>query len=132
VSFLSDLHWTHPRMKTSASTFHASDAPERTTGPIEPTKSKTQAQHDVSLCAFIGSRPGPPELEKCCVDVSCLKRTRTHYVTSRSHQMEKHKFHGMCPCVLLLGSTLGPLEHGKVWGDVSCPKQNRTHYKTHT
>jgi hypothetical protein len=55
----------------------------------------------------------PPEDEKKCVNVSCPGRTRKHYVTCRSHQMQKHKFSVTCPRALFLESVPVPPEHEK-------------------
>jgi hypothetical protein len=38
--------------------------------------------------------------------------TGTHYTTSRSHQMQKHKFSKTCPSAHIVGSTLGAPEQG--------------------
>jgi hypothetical protein len=46
---------------------------------------------------FVESEPVPPEHEKYCVDVSHLGCTGMHYVTRRSHRMQKHKFGITCP-----------------------------------
>jgi hypothetical protein len=80
-------------MKNTALTFRTPDAPEHATCP------------EVLL---LGPVPGPPENEKKCVDVSHLGRTRMCYVTSRSHEMQKHKFGVTCPNVLLFRPALGP------------------------
>jgi hypothetical protein len=40
---------------------------------------------------FVQSILVPTELEKYCIDVSCPGHTRMHYMTHRSHQMQKHK-----------------------------------------
>jgi hypothetical protein len=61
----------------------------------------------------MASGPGPPELEKLCVHVSRPGRTEMHYVTRRSHQMQKHKFGVTCPSTLLVESVLAPPEHDK-------------------
>jgi hypothetical protein len=36
-----------------------------------------------------------------------------HYVTHRSHQMQKHKLDVTCPGVLFMETALGPAEHEK-------------------
>jgi hypothetical protein len=36
-----------------------------------------------------------------------------HYVTRRSHWIQKHKFNVMCPGALFLETALGPPEHEK-------------------
>jgi hypothetical protein len=51
---------------------------------------------------FVECVPVPPKYEKQCVAVSRLRRTLTHYVTHRSHQMQKHKFSVMCPGTLFM------------------------------
>jgi hypothetical protein len=54
-----------------------------------------------------------------------------HYVTHRSHRMQKHKFGVMCPCVLLLGSALGPPKLEKCYVSDSCLRCTKTLYITH-
>jgi hypothetical protein len=46
---------------------------------------------------FVGSALGPIGNEKWCVDLSHFGHTRAHYVTRRSHWMQKHKFGVTCP-----------------------------------
>jgi hypothetical protein len=41
------------------------------------------------ITIFVESVPVPPEHEKLCVDISCLGHTGVHYVTRRSHRMQK-------------------------------------------
>jgi hypothetical protein len=43
-----------------------------------------------------------------------------HYVTSRSHQMKKHKFNVICPGVLFVESPPVPPEHKKHKFSVTC------------
>jgi hypothetical protein len=50
------------------------------------------------------SVPVPPEHEKYCVDVSHLGRTGMHYVTRRSHRMQKNKFGITSPEALFVKS----------------------------
>jgi hypothetical protein len=50
---------------------------------------------------FMEIAPGPPEHEKCCVDISRLGLTGMHYVTHRSQWMQKHKFSITCPGAFL-------------------------------
>jgi hypothetical protein len=49
---------------------------------------------------FVGSELSPPRHEKYCIDVSRPRRTKTQYVTHRSHLMQNHKFSIMCPSVI--------------------------------
>jgi hypothetical protein len=74
---------------------------------------KTPVWWNVSLCAFLGSAPGPPEHEKYCLNIWHPGRTRTHYVTCRSHRMHKHQFSITCPYTLFAGSAPGPPKHEK-------------------
>jgi hypothetical protein len=53
-----------------------------------------------------------------------------HYVTSRSHQMKKHKFNVICPGVLFVESPPVPPEHKKYCAYVSRPRRPRIHYIT--
>jgi hypothetical protein len=55
--------------------------------------------------------PGSPKHEKFCIDVSRSGCTRMHYVTRRSHRMQKHKFSVTCPDALFIESVAVPLEH---------------------
>jgi hypothetical protein len=57
--------------------------------------------------------PGPPEPKKECVDSSRPERTRMHYVTRRSHRMQKHKFGVMFPGALFVISVPVPLKYEK-------------------
>jgi hypothetical protein len=48
-----------------------------------------------------------------CVEVSHLGRTGMHYVTRRSHRMQKHKFGVSYPDTFFMETTPGPTEHQK-------------------
>jgi hypothetical protein len=54
-----------------------------------------------------------------------------HYVTRRSHRMQKYKFNVTCPGVLFMESTLGPPEHEKECVDISCPNHIGLLYMIH-
>jgi hypothetical protein len=56
---------------------------------------------------------GAPEKEKLCIDVLRHGRTRMHYMTRRSHWMQKHKFSVKCPGALFVESVQVPPEHEK-------------------
>jgi hypothetical protein len=60
----------------------------------------------MSWCAFCGICIGP------WVNVSFLERTRMHYVTCRSHWMQKQKFDMTCPGVLFIESESVPPDDG--------------------
>jgi hypothetical protein len=62
---------------------------------------------------FMVSAPGSPKDEKECIDVSCPGRPKTHYVTRRSYQMQKHKFSESCPVSLFPGPVAGSPKHEK-------------------
>jgi hypothetical protein len=47
------------------------------------------------------------------VDDSRLRRNRMHYMTRRSHQMQKHKFGLTCPAALFVESEPVPPENDK-------------------
>jgi hypothetical protein len=51
-----------------------------------------------------------------------------HYVTHRSHRMQKHKFYVTCPDVLLMETTSVPPEYEKLCVDVSWRRRTRMHY----
>jgi hypothetical protein len=53
-----------------------------------------------------------------------------HYVTCRSHGMQKHKFDVMCPDALFMETSIVPPEHQKLCFDVSCPGRTGMHYVT--
>jgi hypothetical protein len=77
----------------------------------DPTGCKnTSSTYCVLVCFFVDSVLVPPEHEKKCVDDS---HPRMHYVTSRSHRMQKHKFGVTCSGVLFLKSVSIPPEHEK-------------------
>jgi hypothetical protein len=54
-----------------------------------------------------------------------------HYVTHRSHQMEKHKFGIMCPCALFVESVPVPPQQKKLCIDVSHTGHTGMHCITH-
>jgi hypothetical protein len=54
-----------------------------------------------------------------------------HYVTYRSHQMQKLKIGIMYPSVHFIESVLVPLEHEKLCMDVLRPRRTRMHYVTY-
>jgi hypothetical protein len=70
---------------------------------------------------MVETAPDPPEHEKLCIDVSRPGRTRMHYVTKRSHRIQKHKFSVTCPSTPFVESTLVPPEQEKYCVNVSCP-----------
>jgi hypothetical protein len=76
-----------------------------------PPDTKTQVVRNLSGCAFSVNRTLPPEHEKYFVDVSCLECNRLHYMTRRSHQIQKHKFDITCPNALLVESVSVPPVH---------------------
>jgi hypothetical protein len=78
--------------------------------PQIASDAKTQVSVTCPGALLMGSTPGPLEHGKYCVDVSCPGRTRTYYVTRRSHRMQKHKFGVMCPCGIFIGSAPSPLK----------------------
>jgi hypothetical protein len=53
---------------------------------------------------FVETALGPPEHEKLCIDVLCPKHTGMHYMTQRSHGIQKNKFDVMCPTMLFVES----------------------------
>jgi hypothetical protein len=56
---------------------------------------------------------GPPDHEKYCMNISCPGHTGMHYMTNKSHQIQKHKFGTMCPGVLFVESIPVPPKHEK-------------------
>jgi hypothetical protein len=55
----------------------------------------------------------PHEDEKLCVDVSRPESTRMHYVTHRTHRMQKQMFGVTCPSALYVESVPVLLENKK-------------------
>jgi hypothetical protein len=53
-----------------------------------------------------------------------------HYVTHRSHRMQKHKFSITCPSVLFVESVPVPPKQKKLCVDVSGPGRTGMHYVT--
>jgi hypothetical protein len=47
------------------------------------------------------------------IDITCLGRSRLHYVNCRSHQMQKHRFSVTCPGARFVETALGPTEYEK-------------------
>jgi hypothetical protein len=76
------------------------------------------------IMLFVGPTPDPPELEKLYINVSCPGCTRPHYVTCKSHLMQKHLFGVTCPDVLFVGSTPGPPKLEKWCVDISRVRRN--------
>jgi hypothetical protein len=107
-------HLAHPSMKNSTSTFVVPEEPECTTWPVDPTgcKNTSSAQH-VPTCFLWKPSQAHPEHENYCIDVSRLGRIEMHYMTHKSHRMEKHKFGVTCPSALFVKSILVTLEHEK-------------------
>jgi hypothetical protein len=60
-----------------------------------------------------------------------LGRTGMHYVTRRSHWIQKHEFDITCPNALVVESVPVPPEHEKWCIDVSQPGRTGMHYLTH-
>jgi hypothetical protein len=54
-----------------------------------------------------------------------------HYVTRRSHHMQKDKFGVTCPNTLFMETTPGPLENAKLCINVSHLGCTRMHYEAH-
>jgi hypothetical protein len=48
-----------------------------------------------------------------CIIVSHPRHTGMHYVTHRSHRMQKNRFGVLCPGVLFMEIAPSPPEHGK-------------------
>jgi hypothetical protein len=69
----------------------------------------------------------PPEHEKYCVDISHPERNGMHYLTRRSHQMQKHKFSVMCPSTLFVESVPIRPEREKECVNVSRPGRSKMH-----
>jgi hypothetical protein len=59
---------------------------------------------------FMEKTPGPLEHEKYCINVSRHARTGMHYVTHKSHRMQKHKFGITCLGMLFVESVHFPPE----------------------
>jgi hypothetical protein len=57
--------------------------------------------------------------------------TRTHYVTHRSHRIQKHKFGVTCPIALFVGILPVPPEHEKQCITILYLGRTRMHYVTH-
>jgi hypothetical protein len=91
-----------------------------------PPDAKRKVQRNVGITFFVESIPVPPEHEKLCVDISCLGRTGVHYVTHRSHRMQKNKFSTMCPEVLFVCRHFVPQTHRNALRDVQVPLDAKT------
>jgi hypothetical protein len=53
-----------------------------------------------------------------------------HYVTRKSHRMQKHKFYITCPSALFMETILGPPKHEILCIDILCPGRIRMRYVT--
>jgi hypothetical protein len=102
-----------PSMKNSASTCHARMHQNALCDPQIPRDAKTQVQHNMCRRSFMESLLVSPEHEKYCVDILCPRRTRLHYVTPKSHCMQKHNFSVTHPDALFVKSVLVPPKHEK-------------------
>jgi hypothetical protein len=74
---------------------------------------KNQLLRNMSQHTFYGNNTGPPEHEKYFIDVLLSGRSGMHFVTYRSHQMQKHKFSVFCPGWLFMETAQGPPKHEK-------------------
>jgi hypothetical protein len=81
--------------------------------PQIPPNAKHKLDATCPDALFVKSVPVPPEHEKSGVDVSRPGRTRMHYVTHRSHRMQKYMLGKMCFCTLLVQFVLVSPEHEK-------------------
>jgi hypothetical protein len=118
-------------MKNSASMFHVLDAPECTTLPAYPSGCKKhKCGTSCPEALFVKSVLVPPEHEKYCIDVSHPRRTEMHYVTCRSHRMQKQKFNVTCHITIFMESVPVPPEHEKMCVDISHLGRTGLHYVT--
>jgi hypothetical protein len=62
--------------------------------------------------------------------VSWPKHIGMHYVTRKSHRMQKHKFSVLCPDALFTETTPSPPSHEKKCINVSHPGCTGMHYVT--
>jgi hypothetical protein len=81
--------------------------------PEIPPDAKTQVQRNVSHHVFYGNRTGPTRAQKIVCRCFVPERTRMHYVTHRSHRMQKHKFGVTCNSVFFMETEPVSLEHKK-------------------
>jgi hypothetical protein len=66
--------------------------------PHIPPDAKTQVRRNLSRCAFYGNRTSPTRARKKVFQrFTPVQRSGMHYVTCRSHRIQKHKFGVMCP-----------------------------------
>jgi hypothetical protein len=59
---------------------------------------------------FVKSVPVQPEYERLCGHVSRPRHNRMHYMTRKSHWMQKHKFDITCPGALFMEVASNPHE----------------------
>jgi hypothetical protein len=135
-AFLWNLHRSQLSMKNSVSTFHASECitcsaqhvlahflckPHQANPSMKnsvltfPAPDARGGKHKFSVTCpnalFRESISVPPEDKKLSVDASCPRRTKMHYVSRRSHRMQKCKFGVMYPGALFMEIPTGRLEH---------------------
>jgi hypothetical protein len=72
----------------------------------------------------------PPDLEKSYVDILRHGRTRVHYVSCRSHRMEKLNFGVTCPGALFVISLPVPPNHEKKCVNILLPIHTGMQYMT--
>jgi hypothetical protein len=102
-----------PSMKNSASMFCALNAPEYTTWPQTPPDAKHKFSVTSPGGAVYKNRTGPTWARKIVCRRCTPGRTRMHYVTRRSHRMQKHRVCVTCLDALFTKTALSPLEQEK-------------------
>jgi hypothetical protein len=94
-------------------------------------EAKAQVWWNISNMLFMQIALGPPRHEKSCNYISCPGRSEMHYVTRRSHRLQKHKFNVTSPGTLSMETALGRPEHEKKCIDNSRPRCTGMHYVNH-
>jgi hypothetical protein len=79
--------------------------------PQIPPDGKTQVRCNLSRCAFYGKRTVPTREWKIVHRYFTPGRTRMHYVTRWSYQMQKHKFDVTCSSTPFMETAPGPPEN---------------------
>jgi hypothetical protein len=98
--------------------------------PQIPQNAKTQVWCNVSWHASYGNRIKPTRACKIVHRHFVPRCTGIHYVTHKSHRVQKHKLCIICPGVLFMEIAKGPHEQEKCCIDFSCLRHTGIHYVT--
>jgi hypothetical protein len=82
--------------------------------PHIPLDAKPQVRRNLSRCAFYGNRIRPTQAWKIVHDIALAGRTGMHYVTHRSHRMQKTEVRSNVPWCAFSGNRTAPTRASKI------------------